>query len=82
MVGRTHGIPTVHLRMVTMNLTNETNMEYETKTLYKVFKKDWRAPHYVAADSHQEAVDIVADACEDVTHKNEFNVEYVSEVYV
>jgi len=56
-------------------------MEYETKSLYKVSKRGWNGPCYVSADCHQEAVDIVADACED-THKNEFNVEYVSEVYV
>ena len=57
-------------------------MEYETKSLYKVSKSGWSCPAYVAADCHQEAVDIVAAACLEVVHKNEFNVEYVSEVYV
>lgn len=56
-------------------------METRELNLYKVSKRGWNAPAYVAAENQQQAVDKVAPYYAE-ENPNQMNVEYVSGVVV
>lgn len=55
-------------------------MEIKEIYLYKVQKKEWNSPAYVAAENKQEAIEKVADAYDKDWKK--FSVEFVDMVTV